>query len=170
VNSAIVNQLKTKDGYLYNCRGDGFINCHNITTNELVKTFAGNSGQCNSIVLDDQFLYSAGPEKDIKKWNLQTTQLEMTYKGHQNEITTVLSYEKFLFSTGKDGTARKWDKVSGDLVQTFDFAAPRLHLYAAELSEDGLFLFTGSTFPGEGIVQWRISDGYKFRILNGKYQ
>jgi WD40 repeat protein len=81
VNSAQTWSLKAQNGLLYTCRTDGFINCYNLTTNELLRTIEGHSGSCYSIVLDDQFLYSAGSDKLIKKWSLASGKLEMTFKG-----------------------------------------------------------------------------------------
>jgi WD40 repeat protein len=80
VNSAQTMNLKAQNGLLYTCRLDGFINCYNLTTNELLRTFGGNKG-CWSFVLEDRFLYLAGLDKVIKKWNLATGKLEMSFKG-----------------------------------------------------------------------------------------
>jgi WD40 repeat protein len=81
VNSASTLSLKAQHGLLYTCRSDGFINCYNLTTNELLRTFEGNKGVCNSIVLDELFLYSAGDDKLIKKWSLASGKLEKSFKG-----------------------------------------------------------------------------------------
>jgi WD40 repeat protein len=79
--------LKAQNGLLYTCRVDGFINCYNLTTNELLRTIEGHKGGCESTVLEDQFLYSAGRDKLIKKWSLATGKLEMTFKGYFSLLT-----------------------------------------------------------------------------------
>jgi WD40 repeat protein len=85
VSSSQANSLAAQDTLLYTCRGDGFINCYNLTTNELVKTLEGHKGSCWLIQLaEPNYLYSAGEDKMLKKWDLVTGQLLVSYKGINN--------------------------------------------------------------------------------------
>jgi WD40 repeat protein len=81
VNSAQTISIKIKNRLVFTCRSDGFINCYNVSTNELIRTFEGHFSKCFSIVLDDEFLYSSGIDNLVKKWNLQTGKLEFVLRG-----------------------------------------------------------------------------------------
>jgi hypothetical protein len=41
VNTASSFSLQVKDNLIYTCRSDGFINCYNLTSNDLLRTFEG---------------------------------------------------------------------------------------------------------------------------------
>jgi WD40 repeat protein len=82
VNSALTLTLTAQNGLMYTCRADGLINCYNLSSNELVKTFEGHKGTCFSIVFkDDLYLFSSGTDKLIKKWNVKTGKSELVFQG-----------------------------------------------------------------------------------------
>jgi WD40 repeat protein len=168
VNSAVTNSLKAWDGYLYTCRADGFINCYNMSTNNLVRTFEGQDGICKSIALDENFLYSAGQGRAIKKWNLQTGKLENSFKGlvcfrvillvgQSEPIFSLVVNDKFLFSSNLDSTITKWDKDTAVSLYTYTTTS-RTQIPSIALSEDGQFLFAALQARAS-VVQWKVSDG-----------
>jgi WD40 repeat protein len=159
--------LKVHNGLVFTCRGDGFINCFNLTTNELISTFEGHKEFCPSIVLDEEFLYSCGSDKVIKKWNIKTKAFELAFKGfslkefslgHKDVVFEILLHDKFLFSASWDSTVKQWDKTTGKLVQTFLVAKTPSQVNAIAVTDDGHFLFAGTNDPLSVLSQWRISD------------
>jgi WD40 repeat protein len=173
--------LKAQNGLLYTCRGDGFINCYNLTTNKLLRTIEGHSGSCNSIISDDQFLYTGGNDKLIKKWRLASSKLEMIFKGcsetlnsikgHSEIVRQIILFENFLFSASFDSTAAQFDKTTGKLIRRFSVDTPR-QVASVAASADGQWLFTGIGLgdPNANLVQWRVFDGSRVRTMNGVFE
>jgi WD40 repeat protein len=78
-------------------------------------------------------------------------------------------YENYVFSASGDCTAKQWDKTTGQLIQTFSMIIPGDSAYvvfSVAVSEDGIYLITGTGSVNELVNQWRIADGAKL----GSYQ
>jgi WD40 repeat protein len=86
--------------------------------------------------------------------------------GHQNEIRAIKLLGNFVFSASADSTAQQWDKTTGTSIKAFSVTQTE-RLSSLAVSEDGTFLFTGSSGPNSFLAQWRVSDGTFVKSLNG---
>jgi WD40 repeat protein len=177
VNSALTLSLRAKDGLLYTCRADGFINCYNLTTNELLRSFEGHKAACWSLVLENNFMYTGGQDNVIKKWDLLTGRSLITFTGikscfklmigHKDDVHSLASVgDYYLISASFDSTVKQWDKTTGELIRTVSiFEGDQVSSVA--VSSDGLFVIAASQNPVNFVVKLRVSDGAKMFSFEG---
>ena len=98
--------------------GDGeLIKLWDLTTGELIQTFAGHNGTVLSLIFDleGNKIISSGSDSIIKVWSVDTAECIKVLSGHETSIRSIdLTPDgQTLVSSSTDGTIRLWDLQTG---------------------------------------------------------
>ena len=88
---------------------------HKYNAGDVVRTFAGHSGNVLSVFVSGDFLFTAG-DTTARMWNISTGLEVKTFAGHISLVTSVFVSGDYLFTGSYDDTAKMWDISTGAVV------------------------------------------------------
>jgi WD40 repeat protein len=122
--------------------------------------FMAHEQKINSVDLSANGRYALTGGNDYKAylWDTTTAQIIHVFE-HPNRITQVRIDQNaaFLFTADGQNKAQIWDAQSGQEVSRLHFIERQLVFTAANFSDDGKYLLTGS--PSKRLALWDVSTG-----------
>lgn len=152
---------------------NGSIRVWDVTTGQIVRSFAGHQGVINDVVVSHTgTVASAGFDRTVKLWDPQSGQ-KLSELPHSDMVLSVAFSQdgNYLYSGGREGLLRQWEWTSEREVKVFNRPDPEVYdatelvreeVNAISLSPDGKRILTGTN---GGIHLWDIQSNSQIQKL-----
>ncbi|WP_395345631.1 WD40 repeat domain-containing protein [Ningiella sp. W23] len=141
-------------------RASGMVMFFEPGTERRIEFLGHGENKVNSVDLsaNGKYALSGGNDYRAYLWSTDTGQVIHVFQ-HPNRVTQVKldQQARYAFTADGQNDAQIWDVQSGQAISQLDFIERQIIFTAADFSQDGKYLLTGS--PAKRLMLWNVADG-----------